>query len=109
MSGCPVTAEAAGSSPVDPAILLNGLQTYLLPDQGKSGDDNSKPRFSTARLLPSYLYWINFGAGNKPVGRMASTNLSCARRLALEVACGEFGVYRGWRVIADTGHDLGCE
>src|SRR5271166_1540646 len=30
----PVTAEAAGSSPVDPAILLNGLQPGPLPDQG---------------------------------------------------------------------------
>ena len=52
MNGCPVTAEAAGSSPVDPAILLNGLQTYLLPDQGILGDDNSKPRFSHREFAP---------------------------------------------------------
>src|SRR5215469_3255161 len=49
-----VTAEAAGSSPVDPAILLNGLQTYPLHDQGILGDDNSKPRLPS-REFASYL------------------------------------------------------
>ena len=41
---CPVTSEAQGSSPVDPAILLNGLQTYPLPDQGILGDEKRKTR-----------------------------------------------------------------
>src|SRR5215469_15685572 len=40
-----------------------------------------------ANSLPTYLHWISFGAGNKPVGRIASTNLSCARRLAFDLSC----------------------
>ncbi len=41
---CTVTAEAAGSSPVVPAITFNHLQALVQTDQGILGDDKRKTR-----------------------------------------------------------------
>ena len=48
---------------------------------------SAKHEFHIADSLQSVTYWIRFGLGNKPAGRMPSTNLSCARRLVFDVAC----------------------
>ena len=39
------------------------------------------------RTVPNSAHWIRFVFGKMPVGKIASTNLSCAKRLVFDVAC----------------------
>jgi hypothetical protein len=82
-----VTAEVASSSLVVPAIFSNHLQALTRADQGILGDVKRKTPILLANSLHNVAYWIRFGLGNKPAGKKASTNLSCARRLVFDVAC----------------------
>ena len=77
-AGYSVTAEAAGSSPVVPAIFFKHLQEINKTNLGPFGSNKQFPP-----------YWTSFDllAKNKPVGKIAPTSLSCAIRLLSAVAC----------------------
>jgi len=51
------------------------------------GDDKAERESSHPRTLANGTHWIRFVFGEIPVGKIASTNLSCAKRLVFDVAC----------------------
>jgi hypothetical protein len=56
--------------------------------------------FQIANSLLSVTYWTRFVLGNKPAGKNASTNLSCARRSARAWVTGSWRGQYDWSRIA---------
>jgi hypothetical protein len=86
-----VTAEAAGSSPVVPAIFLNHLQGPAKTNLGPFGSNKNstaggKYIFGRPGTFENYWTRLGFLPDKIPPGKIASTNLSCAKRLVFDVA-----------------------